>query len=80
MNGFPKSGESQHEFIERPAKQRRSALELRERQTTEANAEGEAYRKWMMQNNIPSPLTKKERQERDRKEYQAWLKRAVDSL
>ena len=80
MHGFPEPGESMREFIERPAKQRRSALELRKRQMTEANAEGEAYRKWMVQNDIPNPLSKKERQERERKEYQAWLKRVEESL
>ena len=72
MNGFPKPGESMREFLERPAKERRSALELKERQ----KAEGEVYRKWMMQQGIPVPLTKEERQERERKEYQEWLAEA----
>ena len=72
MNGFPKPGESMREFLERPAKERRSALELKERQ----KAEGEVYRKWMMQQGIPVPLTKEERQARERKEYQEWLAEA----
>lgn len=76
MNGFPKPGESMREFLERPAKERRSALELKERQKAEAKAEGEVYRQWIMQQGIPVPLTKEERQQRERKEYQEWLAEA----
>ena len=77
MHGFPEPGESMREFIERPARERQESL----RAEAERKAEAEKrHREWLEESGIKPPETKEEREQREREEYQAWIKAVEDSL
>jgi len=77
MEGFPEPDETLREFIERPARERREALDAREKQRAEAER---LHQEWLGKQGIKPPETKEEREQRERKEYQAWVKSVENSL
>ena len=79
-NGFPMPGEDLREFIERPARERREALERMKERQAEALKFQREWREYLKAEGFQMPEGAEESEQREREEYQAWIKAVEDSL